>query len=323
MAMSTAFLNLSSQIVAYGDATSNANPSLKFVDWKRSQIAVPVDNPGSESLTLSPGTSNLIFDSSRTTLIDASTQFTLALSTLDSARYRFTHVAGTAPGLRTARVMSTSGIVLALTANLNGTLTVSAGSGTPFANVVAGDIAFIPGVSTGDADAGFDPLNEGWWIVLGRSDTVLTLMRDGDFTGVSESVTPGANNMLAYSVAGVQVDDRVDISAGFATSVFGNYQIVAITSTWFEVVSTSPLAPETAIPGVTGMAFYLNAQRYVRIEASQSCVIRINGDVSNCTRIAPFGAGGVGHYEKVGLTWSLAIINTSTVPAAVTIITAE
>jgi hypothetical protein len=319
-----AFLTLISKIVAFGDSTPTQSPSLKFVDWSRSQNSVPVDNPGSESLTLGPQSATLIFDSSRTTLLDNTTQFALTLSTLAPDRYRFTYSSGTNPVLRLERVMATSGIALTLVANDNGTLTVTAGSGTPFANVVVGDTVFMPGVATGDADAGFEQLNQGEWLVLGRSNTVLTLSRaEGDFEGVSQTLTPGSNAMLAYHHDGVQVDDKVCITAGFSSSVWGTYTIVAVTSKWFEIESAMPFAPETAAPTAVGMAFFYNAQRYLRIESNRDCVVRVNGDTGNFNLVSPLQPGGVGHFEKTGLTWSLVLVNNSILPATVTIISAE
>jgi hypothetical protein len=210
-----------------------------------------------------------------------------------------------------------------MVANSNGTLTVTAGFGTPFTAVEVSDNVFIPGVTTGDADAGFDPTNEGVWTVLGCNDTVLTLIRDGDLVGVGAIVTPASDAMLVYDPEGVQIDDKMDLNGGFLASTFGTYDVVAVTCNWFEVVSTSPLALETAAPGATGMAFFLNAQRFIRVESNKPCVIRFNGDTGNYNKLAPLVAGGVGYLEKSGLVWSMSIINHSILPATITIITAE
>ena len=318
-----AFLTLSTSVLAFGDAVANANPNYRFVDWKRLQSAIPVENPRSECLVLAAGETRAVFSGTRTTSIASNTQFVLAASILDPARYRFTHGTGTAPALRTPRALVTTAIALTFVANTNGTMTVTAGSGSPFSSVVVADIVFIPGPTTGDADAGFDTFNEGEWIVLGQSSTVLTLVRSGDFVGTSEVVTPATDAMLAYSPDGVQVGDEVDISAGFAASVQKTYEVAAVTATWFEVVSTTPLAAESATPGVAGIAFYSNGKRFLRVESDQDCVVRVNGDTGSTNRISPLTAGAVGSYEKVGPSWSLTLVNRSTTSANVIVISVE
>lgn len=318
-----AFLSLTSQVVAFGDVSPNSNPTLKFVDWSRSQSQIPVNNPGSQSLVLSAYETKCIFSSARTTTIDDTTQFDVTASPLDVARYRFTYSTGNAPGLRTDRGISTMGITLSLAANNNGTLTLTAGSGSPFSAVVVSDILFIPGVSTGDTAAGFDILNEGEWIVLGTSDTVLTLVRSGDFSGVTEIVVPATDVVQAYSASGVQVGDNVDISAGFVISTQRTYEVVSVTARWFEIVSPSPMAIEAATPGVTGIAFYAVCKKYVKVESDQECTVRVNGDTGSCNRIFPLQVGNVGHFEKSGPSWSLTLVNRSPVSANVTVISAE
>jgi len=318
-----AFLNVSSSVVAYGDVTANANPALKYVDWKRTLGPVPVVNPESKSLTLQPGETKLVFDGTRTTTIASDTQLVLTASILDPARYRFTQGTGTAPGFRTNRALVTSSVPLTLVANANGTLTMDAGILHPFSGVSIGDTIFVPGPTTGDVTAGFDTYNEGEWIVLGQSSSSLTLVRNGDFSGVSEAVTPATNAVLAYSASGVQVGDDVDLSAGFATSAQRVYQVMVVTATWFEVISAAPLAPESATPGVAGIAFYSSSKSFLRVESDQSCVVRVNGDTGNYNHLQPMTDGGVGYYEKIGPSWSLTLVNKSLVSANATVISAE
>lgn len=321
----SALLNLLSLTLAHGDAKANENPSLRYFHWKRDLMGIPVTNPKTEGLTLDPGQEKLVFSGVRATSLDATTQFTVSLSPLDPSRYRFTFSAGTDPVLRTDRGLALSGVALTLTANANGTLTMAAGAGTPFAAVVAGDTVFVPGVSTGDASIGFNSINEGSWKVLSASGASLTLSRpSSEFGAVSEAVTPSTNGVLAFSVAGVQAGDKADLSAGF--DFMGTFPVLAVTSKWFEVTSTSPLVAATGTPGVAGLAFYTSAKRFLRIEADQDCVVRVNGDTSNSNRLSPWHAGETGQvaeFVKVGPTWSLSIVNRSTSPLNLTVISAE
>ena len=323
----SAILNLISLTLASGDATANNNPALKFVEWKRQVLAIPVNNPKTEAVTIDPGAEKLIFDGTRATTLDGTTAFSLSLSPLASDRYRFTFSAGTDPSLRLARSVPIAGVALTLVVNTNGSLTVTAGSGTPFSAVMPGDHVFIPGASTGDLAGPFMLINQGLWQVLGTSSTVLTLVRPGqDFEALSEVVTPASNaEFLVYAAAGVQPGDKVEISSGFNT--LKTFEVSTVTSKWFEVISTNPMAAQAGvIPGAAGLQFYSSSKRFVRIEADQECVVRANGDTGSTQRISPWLAGDpekIAEYTKVGPMWALRILNRSSATLHCTIISAE
>ena len=322
--MSNAYLNLVSQIVAFSDPSPNANPFLRYVDWKRNQLNVPVVNPSAQSIILMPNETRAIFSGTRSTAIDGSTTFTISQSPLDPSRYRFTGIAGTQPAFRVNRGLALSGVLLTLTANINGTLTMSAGMASPFGSVLASDIVFIPGPSTGDVTDGFNAANEGVWIVLSGTASSLTLVRSGDFSGMTEIVTPRDNATLAFGSSGVQVGDTVDISMVFSTAALKSFEVVMVTPSWFEVMSTSPLANESAAPTAAGMIFYSFCKRYLRVESDQDACVQVNGDTSTSAgRISALQVGGVGEFEKIGPIWSLTLVNRASVPANVVIISAE
>jgi hypothetical protein len=286
-----------------------------------------INNPESRAVAIEPGETAVVFDASKSTGVDGTTQFSITSNPLDSSRYRFTHSAGTSPALRTDKPLSLSGVELELTANANGTLTVVSQAGTPFAGLVAGDMVFVPGTSTGDVSVGFDSLNEGFWTVLSVAGATVTLVRPSSevFQGVSETVTPTDNGVLAFGAAGIQVGDKVDVNAGFS-SALKTFDIVSVTSRWFEVVSTSPLAQESGIPGATGMLFYRGAKRFVRVEADQEVAIRVNGDSGDSQRVVPWVAGDprqVGEYTRTGPTWTLSVRNRSAAVAQVLVISVE
>lgn len=319
------------QALAYDDLPPTSNPTKKRVDRKQTIANAPIENGGTLPAPLDPGGSVTLFDGTRTLGIDASTAFDLDLSEVDSTVYRMTWTgAGADPDFRTNRAIDTTGIVLTLELQANLSLKVTAGSGTPFTGVVAGDVVFIPGTSTGDPASPFSALNEGYWSVLSATTTIVFLSRDPSdvFSGASEVVTPAsASEFQAFSSAGVQVGDTIDISAGFATAALRSFELTAVNWEWIEFRSTAPLGEEAAIvPGVSGLAIYTAAKRFVLVETDQEIVVRFNNDTSNNNRVEPLLAGddGIpGSQHKFGTVWKLVIVNRSSVRANVIVSSAE
>jgi hypothetical protein len=227
--------------------------------------------------------------------------------------------------------LACSGILLTLVVNINLSVTVTAGSGTPFASVLAGDTVFIPGVSTGDTSGPFNTLNEGYWVVLSSTSTIIVMSRFADsgvFNGVSEPVTPSVNDQIqAFSSTGIQVGDTVEISAGFSFTAQHAYEILAVNPEWIEFVSTTPLGQQVGImPGAAGMVFYKLAIRYLRIEGDQEFVIRLNADTGNSNRIEAIIPGDPDHagwFEKWGTVWKLDIVNRTLSTLNLVILSAE
>lgn len=328
-----AFLNVIQKIQAYGDRSINSNPRLRYVDWSRDASGVPVKDPKSEAHGLAPGETKLVYDGTRSTSVGVSTAFDVSLSTLDPSRYRFTWAGGTDPSLRTDRALALNGrtLTFAVLSNNTVTVTVSGAGVNDFTGVVAGDTVFVPHTTTGDSSSPVSVLNAGYWQVLAvTSATVLSLARPAgqDFEAVSESAILTADAQFqAFSTAGVQVGDHVDISAGFASVTRRTFEVTAVTSKFFEVISTSPLPAETGItPAAAGIIFYTDAKSFLYIEADQECAVRVNGSTDSSQRLSPIEAGNPdrpGIYMKRGPSWSLSIVNRSTVTLNVVAIHAE
>lgn len=325
-----ATLVLASLTQAYSDTPHTATPAMKSVDWA-SQVAVAVANAKTDPYKLAPGDTLSVFNGVRSTAVDGTTQFSLALSTLSSNRYRFTATAGTAPAFRTDRGLALATQSVTVTVNSNQTATVSANA-SAFSAVQVGDLVLIPGPSTGDAATVFNALNEGAWSVLSvatdGSSVQVTRLADVSFAAVTETVTVGANSQLvAFSAAGVQVGDQVNISAGFSASVQKSYTVAAVTPSWFEIVSTAALpVSAVATPGAAGIQFYSAAKRYIRILADQECIPRLNGDTGNSNRVSPWTPGDralMGEFVKVGPTWSLTVQNASQSVMNLVVVSAE
>jgi len=323
-------LTVISSAVAYNDDAASSNPTQLPINWRRTNVGVPVDVPETTPFRVVPlGTATLI-NGSRTTTIDGTTAFSVATSALESTRYRITATGGTAPGFRTNRNLACNNIALTLTVNSNLSMSVAAGTGTPFSAVQVGDVVFIPGTSTGDPASPFNPLNEGYWTVLSSGSALMTLARDPSvvFAGASQVVTPSGNSFIqAFSSDGVQVGDTVEIASGFAAPALHSYGVVAVNPLWVEFESTSPLGSQTGItPGASGLLFYTASKRWLRIEADQECVLRLNGDSGNSVRLEPIIAGdraNVGWFEIFGSVWQLVVVNRSTGVLNVTMLAAE
>lgn len=306
-----------SALAAFSDVAINSNPAKNNVDWGTTR-SLDIGDPENKAKTLAAGESITLFSGTRSLGINGSSSFTLALSTLSSSLYRLTWAgAGTAPAFRTDRALTNNTQTLVITANGNSTLTVTGPSGA-FTGVVAGDTLFFPGPTTGDAVTPFSAQNEGYWLVLTASSTVLQIRRPTgtDFTGVAESVVVTANSQVqAYSAAGVQVGDTVLLSAGFSAGTLKSYSVVSVNPNWVEFYDTTGLpATETAVPGVAGLVVYTDAKRMIHVEYDQDCVIQVNGDSSQLNRLSPWEAADpdqTGWYERVGPCWSLTVVNVS------------
>lgn len=324
-------LNVSTKILAFSDDQVSSNPRLKNVDWYRDISGMPVSDPQSEAHSIAPGSSKTIFDGTFVSTIDNTTTFSLSLSTIDASRYRITHTAGTNPGIRTGRALTLTGIAVTFTVNSNATLTVTIPAGPDFTSVVVGDRVFIPHTTTGDTANVISVLNAGNWEVLGKaSSTNITLVRPAgqDFEGITQTVTLTSNSQFrAFSAAGVQVGDSVDITAGFSSTSRKTFEIVSVTDLFIEIISTTPLPAETGItPTATGMVFFSTNKAFLYIEANQECVVRVNGDTGNFQRLSPPDASNSAwpaQYMRRGPTWLLSIVNLSSTTVNVVIIHAE
>ncbi len=320
-------------LVMYDDADANNNPLQRHVDWKRNLLSVTVSNPSNKKYVLPPNTSSVLFSGSRTTLIDGTSAFSIALNTYNSSVYRITNTGGTAPAFRVNRALTLSGSTITVAINNNATATFTASVGS-FAAVQVGDTVFVPHTLTGDAavSSPFSATNGGFWSVLASSASALTLCRPSteSFSGAAEAIVLTANAQLqAFGSVGVQVNDAIEITAGFSIVSQRTFVVSTVTPSWVEFVSTEALPLETGIlPTASGMIFYTESKRYVRIEADQEAVVRFNGDTGNTVRLSPRTVGslasGYGSIEKWGTAWQVEMVNKSrTSSMTVIVISAE
>lgn len=324
----------STYLVYYAESgTPSNNPARRYADWTRHIIGESVSNPAVEDFDLLPGETKSIFSGTRATSIDGTTEFTLSLHPSEASVYRLAHTGGTAPAFRTSRGLALDGEELTISINNNATakIELDALSSVNFNSVQVGDTVFLPGLTTGDAASVFNPNNEGFWIVLARTSLSLTLRRRvGEaFIGVAETVTLTSDDQLqAFGSAGVQAGDSMDVSAGFSALTHKVFVVSEVTPAWVQFVSTESLPLESdVIPTASGLSFYSQAKRFVRVEVDQDAILRFNGDAGSSLRLSPRVAGdqeAVAHFEAWGSFWSLSIVNrSSAAPLKVNIFTVE
>lgn len=314
----SSFLNITNKFVAYADPSPTTNPTQKNFDWALVVKNLTVSDPKSYTGSIPSGGTITLFDSTVATTVANDTQFTTTLSSMETSRYRFTFAGGTNPTLRTDRGLVLTGENVTLTPNADSTVTLQLGAGT-FGTTVAGDSVFIPNEATGDATSVFSAINGGWWVVLAViSATKLQMTRPPgqSFSAAGQTVLLANDAQLqAFSADGVQVGDTVAISAGFTTNTRKSFAIDRITSTWFEVMSTTPIAIENSIaPSSTGITFYSDAQRFVHVETNQTAIVQLNGDLGENVRVVPIQAGDKtqpGWLTLMGDTHKLVLINKS------------
>lgn len=326
----SAALTLASKALAFGDANSASNnPLRRHFDWTRT-VSMSVRNPKAVQEIIEAGQSYTFFSGVRSTSVAADTAFSVTPSALVPGRYRFTHAGGTSPALRANRALTLAGADVTVGVDANGTATWTLTNGGSWAGLTAGDTVYVPGPAHGDGATPFNPLNTGFWVVLAvASSTVAQLVRPSGtlFEAAAETVSVTVNAQVqAFGAIGVQVGDKVDISAAFAPGTQGTYTVETVTAEFFEVVSGRPLATETRAPGTAGLVFYSNAKRFLRIESDQEVAVRLNGDGSDSVRVSPLQAGDseqVGWFEKVGPVWALTVVNKGPQAATIDVFSAE
>jgi hypothetical protein len=323
-------ITITAKAVAYGDASTGNQPLRKNFDWSRSN-SVSCQNPKSSQEIIPAGSSHTFFDGTRTTSIDGTTAFAVTRDPADASRYRFTATGGTAPALRTDRNLALNGEQVTVTVNADSSVDLLLGGAATWGSTQAGDTVFIPGPTTGDAATPFGALNEGFWVVLAvlAANKLQCVRPTGtDFQASGETVTLTASTQVqAFSAAGVQAGDGVEISAAFSPTTQTSFRVDRVTSKWFEVVSTTALPLETGkTPGAAGLIFYSNLKKFVRVETNQDVALRFNGASDDKFRISPQQAGDdeqVGWAEKWGPTYSLSVVNKSSQPVTVDVFSVE
>jgi hypothetical protein len=319
-------LNIQVNSIAYEDLVASNNPMVRNFDLQYKSAGIAASEAVSESFVIPAGATSVIFDGTRTTSIAADSAFTSSKPDANKNTYRFTHVSGTAPALRTDRAIgidNTSVFVLSVNGPI-ATLTNTAGTPIDTTSVQVGDILNLLPL------CGASVSNQGRFTVLSKTSNSVSYQ---NLNAVAQTFTVStASDFLIYSNGSpnqVQIGDKVKISAGFSSAVFGTYSVTEVTPAWFEVSVAAPngIPLETAIvPGVSGLVFYSSSKKFVLIAAQDKCVARFNGDTSDSNEIEPEAVNNPekpGMLLKQGAAYSLSIKNLSLSPLKVLVASAE
>jgi hypothetical protein len=305
-----------------------------LVNWNPKYQFINVNNPKSEQWTVSPGATITPFSGTVSTSINSLTQFNVTENPVLFGTYRFTwNGTGANPVFRTDRSLAFNTETLQVTNNNNVTATFTVTGSSTFSAVSVGDTLWLPGPTTGDSSTPFNVLNQGAWVVIGKSSGNLsvtaTRLPGQPFSAVNETQTVTANSqVVAFSSSGVQIGNSVNISAGFSSVDFGNYVLTMVTPTWFEIVPGFNLPLETGIvPGTSGLVFYSMSKRFIRVECNQNATIQPNGLSSSLIQVQPIQVatpGMEGFFELWGPCWSLSVVNNNPgSPMTLLVISAE
>ena len=342
-----AFLNFVSRILAYSDVSPTGNPKRRLCDWSRDLLSLPVCRPINQVFELQPLEELEVFDGTRDLAYDNSTEFSLSFLSGTRDLYRLAWTGnGTAPGFRIDRALGlTDSIVITPQGNLTvlvtnvGLVTGPSGPSGPevlgnkasFSGVQIGDSVYIPGVTTNDTSL-FNPMNEGYWTVLGVSGdyTTLTLGRTPGtvFEAASDNVTlTNATQFQVFSSGCVQIGDTLDLISGFSAQALRSFEIIRVTASSIDIRSSLPLANEVVTSDSTYLNIYSSAKTFVALETNQEIAVKMNGNTDESCRVEPILADGVcgkvGIYQKFGTVYWMSLKNRTTAICTVTLISME
>lgn len=320
-------VNLQVNLIAYDDVNPSNNPQIRPFDLLYKKSGISANEPVSQSKNIAAGAEMSIFSGTRTTAIDGTTEFTSTRPDPSKNTYRFEHVAGTAPVLRTDRAIGIDNTTqFAIT--VNGpimTLTHSGGTAPDFSNVQVADILNIL------SGAGPSSSNQGRFSVL--SKTVDSISVSNLSASAQTFTVLDDTKLLVYSNGAssnqIQIGDKVIISGGFSSAAFGTYEITEVTPGWFEVSVGYPNGIPTeadVVVGASGLVFYTSAKKMVLIAAQQKCSVKINGATDDKIELSP---EELNNPEKPalfitqGTVYSLSIKNLSVEPLQVLIASVE
>ena len=325
MQLLTALINF----LVYSDGAETNNPRIRDTDISRQLLSVPTGNSFSQNIDVPPASSRVVTQTLRTLSQDATTQYTVLL--ISGSTYRWLFAAGTNPVLRTKRSFAfgpTSqynvtkvGSVIRFTHNGTGTAPAFVANG-----VVVGDILTI------QAGTPFNALNQGVFTVVTVTATYIEVINDSGVpeTGIALGANiNGAQPMLIYSSAGVQVGDEVRItSTAFNIENRGIFTIAAVTSDYFELANGNPGIPQgpLALGSATGVVFYDDIYKWLYLESDQKVSIRLNGDTSDNVEVEPIANGDPtkpGVYLQRGGIFKLEVANNGDQTANIKIVLAE
>ena len=327
----SSILNITNQLLAYSDPSGNTdNPQYKDYDWTRRLSALAIENPAHNTVIIQPGQQFSIVNSVVNTGL-AAISSVLSITKVKTSTYALEITSG--PGsFKTARPVSD--ITSATVQVNNGAVAAFNFPGADLTNVQVGDIMRVAGLNTfAVAPYSFDAVNSGIWTVLAVDNLTKTVQANRGIgqpcQGVSEVIAGpiGADEVIFYAQDGVVADNTIAIYGTFGPASIGSYNIVDATPTIVYFTSTEPLPELTSVPYTADtIVVYVNAKNFIYIESNQMVAVKLNGETGIKNTIDPIAAGRpdlIGFMSKVGLVYSLILVNLSVSPATVRYFVAE
>jgi hypothetical protein len=283
-------------------------------------MTIPLRNPYSNTVTLPPGGSFSMFDSTIATGLDGTSVLSMELLSAQNSIYRIQLVSGDG-AFRTARSSVSTPAGCTVTLNNNAVAVFNFASAT-LTGVQPGDIMRIAGQILYDTGPfQFNPLNAGLWTVLSVSGTSVTVARPVGvpFSGVQESPAGPVNNDVEFYANNlVQVGNKIDVTGTFSVVSQRTYTVLDATPTTIDFCSTAPIPLESNLSYVPGtLTAYTDLKRLVYIECDQSGVVQFNADTSNNNRLTPVRSGDEllpALACKWGDTYACTVVNQSVNP---------
>jgi hypothetical protein len=326
----TSILNITNQLLAYSDPSGNTdNPQYKDYDWTRRLSALAIENPAHNTVTIAPGQQYSIVNSLVATGLTGLS--VLSISQAKTSTYALTVTSG--PGsFKTSH--AATGISSATVQMNNNAIAVFTFPGSDLSAVQVGDVMRIAGTGTfATGPFSFNAINSGIWIVLAVDNTAKTVQvnrgQGNPCNGVSETVVGPipAGQVQFYAQDGVQAGNTIAIYGTLSAASIGSYNIVDSTPSTVYFTSTAPIPTETGLTYVLDtIMIYTGAKTFIYLESNQMVAVKLNGETSNRNTIDPIAAGKpdlIGFMSKVGLVYSLVIVNLSVSPATIRYFVAE
>lgn len=312
-------LNITNQLLAYNDPMITDNPQQRSFDFSRKLYSLEVNKPQSNIIVLAPNTSYTIYDGTISTGLDGTSQLTVTRLSSNDSVYRLS-VTGSV-SFKTLRAVS--GITTCNVTINNNAVAEFNFVGANLSSVQAGDIMRIKSVDLYDTSPfAFNPLNSGFWRVVGVNGSVVTAIRDGDFVGINENITTSvASDVIFYADDGVQTNDYMSITGTLNVVSRKIYQVLNATPNTIDFIATTPIPVESNVPYVSNtLIIYKSAKKLIYIETTQDAVVRFNDDTSDNNIITPVQVGDESlpsFISKWGLTYKCIIVNKSISPMTV------
>ena len=312
-------MNLIVAINAYNDINPTNHPSKNITKWVSDLQGIDITEPVSSSIALASGETLSLFSGEVVISDDNTTTYDLSLKTNTSSTYVLAHNAGTAPIFRVAKA-SGADATTEITITKNGPLLIFSSTGGTALSLISNFVVVNDEVRIGSL---FNDANQGKFKVLARTATSFTIENSaGQAEGPIVLGADFATQITIQTHSGVQVGDKVKISASFSSISFGSYEITDVGSDYLEFYSLKSLPSESNI--LSNLQIFNNSKQFLFIESDKKVSITIDGVAGGS--IEPFTLSTVlkpGMFLRHSAMFSASITNDSADTATIYCLSAE